>query len=400
MGMGRAIFNWRAPWDFIYTHASPQAGTEPEAFFIPRDLIPPSWWDRLGDHRRSQLGYQTSKKLIWPPEDLHVLEELRVDTSSNRCTVEDIERILANTEQRAGSAKTRRKLNTRTALGELPNEADVDDEDVNSMDIEDADDVDAEGVGGADVYPEARADEYPMKAFPRWDTMDIRRGFGWPEHDRLQGFTYEQWAFEALTEVCRKWGCGLIQDLGRRNRRARYIIHMHPWTNKEKEHYDRTHEQPLRAWHLHKSTLIVPVTFIRLGPASEFGFQGSSNSEWTAKVLMEHRATPCIFICDAFPFRCIRQPHGRFVIPSGQLPVDFVRLSGDRVPESGLWDQYLFDEDKVMEGVLGAIRHKPFVKFGSDGCEICPKEYFCKPQDVLQSGIDDWTTTFYQADIY
>ncbi|KAL8958248.1 MAG: hypothetical protein Q9193_004655 [Seirophora villosa] len=398
LGMGYAIFNWKAPWDFIYT----QAAAELEAFFIPRDLIPPSWWDRPGDHRRSQLGYprNSNRKLIWPPEDLPILEELRVDKSSDRRTVESIERILATTERRAGSAKTRRKLDTRITLDELPTEAGVDDENFDGEDVDVVGNVVGEGAGDVDVYPEAREDEYPMKAFPRWDTMDIRRGFGSPDHDRLQGFTYEQWAVEALTEVCRKWGHGLIQDLGRRNRTARYIIHMHPWTVKEQEHYDRTHEQPLRAWHLHKSTLVVPVTFIRLGPASEFGFQGSSNSEWTARVLMEYRATPCLFVCDSFPFRCIRQPHGRFVIPSGQLPANFVRLSGDRVPDSGLWDQYLFDEDKVMEGVLGVIRHEPLVKFGSDGLEIRPQEYFCKLQDVLQSGIDDWTTTFYQAEQY
>ncbi|KAL8840117.1 MAG: hypothetical protein Q9170_001465 [Blastenia crenularia] len=409
VGCGRAIFHWKAPWDFIYTHVAPQARTdEPEAFLIPRDLIPPSWWDQPDDHRMFQLGYSTNRKLVWPREDLHILEELRVATSSGRRTVEDIERILANTEQRAGSAKTRRKLNAPTPLDELPDGADVDDEDVDGMDIDDADNVDAEGVGGVDgqgavdmdVYPDVRRDAIPMRALPLWDTMDMRRGFGSAEHDRIHAFTYEQWAFEALTEVCRKWGSGLIQDLGRRNKRARYIVHMHPWTAKEIEHYDRTHEQPLRAWHLHKTTLVVPVTFIRLGPASEFGFQGSSNSEWTAKELMDHRATPCLFICDAFPFQCIRQPHGRFVIPSGQLPVDFVRRSGDRVPNAGLWDQYLFDEDKVMDGVLAVIRHEHLMKFGSDGLEIRPQEYFCKLQDVLQSGIDDWAFTFYASEQY
>ena len=81
----RAVFTWRAQWDYLYTHITSTSGSQ-QALFVPRDKIPKYWWNvPLADG---------SVWLDWPADHPHSFDSFLVDEATDVRLVHDMERIL------------------------------------------------------------------------------------------------------------------------------------------------------------------------------------------------------------------------------------------------------------------------------------------------------------------
>ena len=77
----RAIFTWRAQWDFLYSHVIDQH----QVLFVPRDKIPKNWWN-----------VPISDEVVWldwPADHPESFHKYLVDTSPVRL-VRGIEKSL------------------------------------------------------------------------------------------------------------------------------------------------------------------------------------------------------------------------------------------------------------------------------------------------------------------
>ena len=180
VGLGRNIFSWRVQWDFLYT--LPKQGRW--ALFLPRDLIPDDWWNRAPS---------PGTELEWPAQDVHVLKHYTVDLSSAFSTVTDFERIL-DRAQRQGSMRAVLPAPAAPVQLRLRNSAFAHTE---------IDDVPNEKTEVAEDEPARAQDGEATYRMRQWSSRLYQRGFGSCDHEELRGDTYEVWAAEALTELCR-----------------------------------------------------------------------------------------------------------------------------------------------------------------------------------------------------
>ena len=170
---GKGIFTWKANWDYIYTTHTGR--DEVEGLFLPRDAIPSHWWNAgPGD-----------RELEWPLEKLEDLKKYVVDLTSGDRLVTAVERVLKGNERDTGSMKAKKAVQ----IADLP----------------------LESFCEVAVHPrseqitEKEVDNSILQLRHCWSTSTFRRGFGSSEHLEIRGRTYEFWAAEALTEICRKW---------------------------------------------------------------------------------------------------------------------------------------------------------------------------------------------------
>ncbi len=166
----RYAFSWKAQWDFIYT-------TDPsmtKALFIPRDAIPLTWWNR------------PAAKVIWPQTDIESLRQYQVHLEPSSRLLNDIEKIL-HTRRQTHSLKAQNPIKTDMILLEPLAERTVLDDNTFSE-------------------PEMNYNlQAPASTAARgWPTAGYRRGFGSSMHMTGRDKSYEAWAADALTEVCRR----------------------------------------------------------------------------------------------------------------------------------------------------------------------------------------------------
>ena len=152
----RAIFTWKAKWDYIFTHID-----QDRAIFIPRDEIPKEWWN-------AAISTDRSFQLQWPAQK--PFEHYMIDLSCERGSVRDLEAVLR-----------RRRSETGSMRAQIPIDIDVDTDRV------------------AD-----ESDDNNLRPESKWSTRGFQRGFGSPLHESLRGATYEVWASEALLKLCRQ----------------------------------------------------------------------------------------------------------------------------------------------------------------------------------------------------
>ena len=154
----RAVFTWRAQWDYLYTHVSSELGSK-QALFVPRDKIPKTWWN-------APLSGETVW-LDWP--DDHSFQRYLVNTTTNEGLVHGIEEILATNPIKAQEP-------VPMALLDPANLIEV------------------------DTRPEVTQSFFHEEG---WDSRGFRRGHGSAAHSELRGETYHMWASEVLLELCR-----------------------------------------------------------------------------------------------------------------------------------------------------------------------------------------------------
>ncbi len=165
MSPERAVFTWKAQWDYLYSHINFNSNFGPkQALFVPRDKIPKSWWNvPLSD---------ATVWLKWPADHSESFREYIVDTSANARLVRDMERILTANPAKAQAPV---KVTEMALLADSLTEAE----------------------------PTASAAE-SFLAEEKWDSSSFRRGHGSPAHPELRGDTYLAWASEVLLELCRQ----------------------------------------------------------------------------------------------------------------------------------------------------------------------------------------------------
>lgn len=173
---GRHIFSWKTQWDFLLTkHEDAQT----QALFLPRDLIPVSWWNADPT--------SPDKKLAWPSDAVGVLKDYVVDLTSNSRLVADIESIFHLTETDRTSVKAVNSIpEAPYQFVRQPKAPGTQDE-----------------PGGTDDPPEIVPLNTDYWRPRKWTSSSYQRGFGSSLHEDCRGNTYEVWAKEALWELCR-----------------------------------------------------------------------------------------------------------------------------------------------------------------------------------------------------
>lgn len=100
---GRLIFSWKAQWDYIYTTNA--LCNKDEALFIPRDVIPPTWWNARPPH---------DQRLTWPSDHLDVLRQFIVHLTPCSQLVADIEGILRMRKRLTGSMQAQHPVQLKS----------------------------------------------------------------------------------------------------------------------------------------------------------------------------------------------------------------------------------------------------------------------------------------------
>ena len=156
----RAVFTWKAQWDFLYASVISSSGPS-QALFVPRDKIPKSWWN----HPLSNEDVW----LTWSTAHTHPVEEYLINTTSDRRLVYGMERIL-NQNPKKAQEPIKMAFMEPAALLET------------------------------NTRPN---DNQPAFAGEHWNSSTYRRGHGSAAHPGLKGESYHLWASEVLLELCR-----------------------------------------------------------------------------------------------------------------------------------------------------------------------------------------------------
>lgn len=156
----RAVFTWRAQWDFLYSHVISDSDRE-QALFVPRDKIPRNWWNvPLSD----EVVW-----LDWSADQPESFREYLVDRTADDRLVRDVERILD-----ANPAKAQEPIPIAS--------------------------ITPASLAETDASPEITASFFREEY---WNSSTYRRGYGSAAHTELKGDTYHVWASEVLLELCR-----------------------------------------------------------------------------------------------------------------------------------------------------------------------------------------------------
>ncbi|KAL8762040.1 MAG: hypothetical protein Q9184_001887 [Pyrenodesmia sp. 2 TL-2023] len=374
----RYIFSWKAQWDYLYTLNE----NETEALFIPRDIIPPSWWN------------YPSRTVDWPTAQIDDLRQYVVRLKPRARLLDDMERIL-QTRQKTHSLKALDPIETETLLLEPLTEHKASGydraEDVPPpLPVETVCEPDMAEPGLAEDS-DSSTEETKSYADPAhgWRLHDYRRGFGSDQHAQGRGDTYESWAAEAMNEICRRWGGGVVVDLGDRIRMCRFFMAPYPWSPADKERYDESGEPP-RGHHVYRGAGIVALSFVGLSWHGKAYPQAHRASVWANKSTMVGRV-PSIVIVDMYPRSAIRIPHARFVLPSCEMPKELLmdRCHGVR---NGIWDRYLVDEKDLVDVITRVADGRRETSFGRgpNPVTVQSRDYCCLLKKAQQSGSHDW----------
>ncbi|KAL9042304.1 MAG: hypothetical protein Q9180_000700 [Flavoplaca navasiana] len=350
----RLIFSWKAQWDFLYTASGN------EALFLPRDLIPTAFWlDR------------TSEWLEWPADKLDSLREYMIDRSSPIDMVASIERIIQKAKSPSGSAKARDPIAVVPYHEEPMEELMFDPGSQNAEAPEDFWTVDGNIPRG------------------RWNSKGYRRGFGSPLHSVLRGNTYEYWAMEAITEIFRRTGRGLIRDLGRRNTMCRMYMTKYNWNRKDRSRYDSYGEQPQDGGlRLHRRTHLVRVSFLRLRWGYDYNPSATQSVPYMLGRLVSRK--PSLLICDMTHYQSIRLPHARYIIPSNQFPKGLGHNAIVRL-KNGTWDGHRVDDDQIVDVITSVLNGDNQVRIGESLVDC--RDYTCFHEDAMKHGVTEWAKT-------
>ncbi|KAL8927758.1 MAG: hypothetical protein Q9208_002174 [Pyrenodesmia sp. 3 TL-2023] len=348
---GRKIFSWKTQWDFLLTkHKSVRT----LALFLPRDLIPFSWWN--------QDPPNPSGKLSWPSHEAAILKDYVVDLSSDSQLVADITRIFDLTKRHRSSLKA---LN---CLPPAPYELTAEPE-----------------TPTPDGYPDAFEEITALKSnygIPKKRSpAPLQRGFGSSLHKDCRGTTCEVWAREALTELFRARGKGLIVDTGRRNLLGRFFFANYTWSPLDYRRYDRYGRAP-DGLGADGDTPVIPLAFVTLAWPEMLYPTGTTSGAFTGRAL-EHRL-PSLLICDAYPIECNRQPHARFIVPSAELRSPILYRKTVRF-DSGIMDQHHASDDEVVDILIGALEGNLRTSLGTT---TQTRQYSCFLKTAMEGAVE------------
>ena len=176
----------------------------------------------------------------------------------------------------------------------------------------------------------------------------------------------------------------MVLNVGRENTITRFVVASWAWSKSEQTIFDDEGEPPCRTWHLDRRTPVVPLVFRRLEWNTDH--HPTNPNKWTFPA--DDRV---LVVCDASPYNALAIPHGRFIIPSELCRHHEVRRRTARpgLDEGALFDQYLVDEDLVIDIILKFLSGGTKVPLGLDGkAGPFDSRHYCYPlETILQAGV-------------
>ena len=392
----RIVFSVKAQWSFLFTRLDKQS--RQEALFIPRDDIPIEWWNAEED------------TLTWILNERDGFDKYLVDTASGERMVQDMERILLGAKSMRATKPIPMPVFDLQSLqdGLCEREIAATEEQLNhtarstdaTQPVGAARDTNFQRVvQPADVEVQ---DQDTIQLLPRsrWSTAGFQRGFGSSRHEQCRHPSDEQWAAEALMELCRKWfACrrslhfrslmlshrrrGHVLDSGKENALSRFVIVEYSWSLEDVDRYDRYGEPPLRIWRCHKHTPVVPIQFLNLRWRVEGPPRG-----WRDRTFSDGSTTgpSALVVCSLYPYQCIRLPHGRYIFSVTAAPSE-VKEEGVFKLNNDNFEQCYVDEHKVIEVLLSVLTVEEYITLGNDTEQIKSSSHRCNLGDVLRAGI-------------
>lgn len=162
------------------------------------------------------------------------------------------------------------------------------------------------------------------------------------------------------------------------------------WSQANKTQYDRDREPPVRAWNFSRDTPVIPINFLSLQWFGSWHPHGTRSSEFLASRIAKR--PPSLIICDLYPYTCMRMSHSRFVIPSNSLIPNLCRNAYLQLNE-GLLDQYIVDEDELINTILNLLHGQTRVIMGLQERVIEMVDYCYSLGDILNKGVDKFVMT-------
>ena len=98
-----------------------------------------------------------------------------------------------------------------------------------------------------------------------------------------------------------------------------------------------------------------------------------------------------MIICDLYPYTCTRLSHSRFVIPSEWFASSTHRRNKYVELDEGLLDQYIVDEDELIDNILKLLSGQPKVTIGLEERVIEVTDYCHSLGDVLNEGVREFS---------
>ena len=300
---------------------------------------------------------------MWP-ETIRSFDDFVVRCSANDLLVQDITKIIEDQRLKTGSMKAQRRI---------PIEAR-------------ADDIDEDWPG---YEMDTMELEEAANTEQAWSSSHYERGFGSPAHPELRHKSYDSWAAAILMELCRQSDKGVVLKFGKYNSSCQFGTAPYLWSNADKIWYDQHHHIPAQSWNLSKYSIVLRVSFLNLRWRKSWHPYNVSQTETAAPMIA--RSPPSIVICDTFPYHCQRIPHGRFIIPSDHLPPRLTHNQYFQLKNGeALIDQYLVDEDDIIDTLSRFISGSSEVPLGLDDDPVKTAPYCSSIGDVLQCGADDF----------
>lgn len=177
--------------------------------------------------------------------------------------------------------------------------------------------------------------------------------------------------------------------MGKRNKRCRFVLLRYTWSKLEQIQYDRDGTLPGQIWRFDKRTPVIPLTFARSETPNTLYLRGTRASEYASDLIKSRPAT--LVVMDLFPPNCQRLEHGRCILPSTELPLPMRVHKYVHLISGGILDQYLVDEDKLIETIwslTGDAGDSTQTAVGSRKVMIDMSDYCWFIQDVLKAGVD------------
>lgn len=175
----RQVFSWKSSWDFMWTTID----GEDQALFLPRDIIPRNWWNAPLPSSEEDMY-----NLEWPTDKIAMLKKYVVNRAKPSRLAGDMEHILSHTMVSQGSYKAR----TEIPIEELSIGSSIELSSSEKTNIMEASSISSE-IKEHDPYTKQHV----------WPFSRFRKGFGSADQHQNRGTSYEAFASEAVTELCR-----------------------------------------------------------------------------------------------------------------------------------------------------------------------------------------------------
>ena len=157
------------------------------------------------------------------------------------------------------------------------------------------------------------------------------------------------------------------------------------WSQKDRERYDQDREPPRRIWNYHRRTPVIRLSFLPLKWNDNWLPSSTKPSEFGGRFIAQRPQS--LTICDVYPPACMRQKHGRFVLPSRQIPAQLVR-NKRQVPITGLLDDYYVDGEHLIPTILAVLDGTPDASRGLSVRGFDAHRVCCLLEDFLPLGVE------------